>query len=98
MLQQPKGDDLVVATGESHSVRELCEHGRQAPGSASLPEAGHFTDSAGELDGVSGFPRTAGYDGLNHGRSVVPRTGERGREKHNRLPPTGAPQGLSHAR
>ena len=25
MLQQPKGDDYVVATGESHSVRELCE-------------------------------------------------------------------------
>ncbi len=25
MLQQPKGDDFVVATGESHSVRELCE-------------------------------------------------------------------------
>jgi GDPmannose 4,6-dehydratase len=25
MLQQPKGDDFVVATGVSHSVRELCE-------------------------------------------------------------------------
>jgi GDPmannose 4,6-dehydratase len=25
MLQQPKGDDFVVGTGESHSVRELCE-------------------------------------------------------------------------
>jgi GDPmannose 4,6-dehydratase len=25
MLQQPEGDDYVVATGESHSVRELCE-------------------------------------------------------------------------
>jgi GDPmannose 4,6-dehydratase len=25
MLQQPRGDDFVVATGESHSVRELCE-------------------------------------------------------------------------
>jgi GDPmannose 4,6-dehydratase len=25
MLQQAKGDDYVVATGESHSVRELCE-------------------------------------------------------------------------
>ncbi len=25
MLQQPTGDDYVVATGESHSVRELCE-------------------------------------------------------------------------
>ena len=25
MLQQPKSDDYVVATGESHSVRELCE-------------------------------------------------------------------------
>ena len=24
MLQQPKGDDYVVATGEAHSVRELC--------------------------------------------------------------------------
>ncbi|HET7823867.1 MAG TPA: GDP-mannose 4,6-dehydratase [Anaeromyxobacter sp.] len=26
MLQQPEGDDYVVGTGESHSVRELCEH------------------------------------------------------------------------
>jgi GDPmannose 4,6-dehydratase len=25
MLQQPEGDDYVVATGVSHSVRELCE-------------------------------------------------------------------------
>jgi GDPmannose 4,6-dehydratase len=25
MLQQPHGDDYVVATGEAHSVRELCE-------------------------------------------------------------------------
>jgi len=25
MLQQPEGDDYVVGTGESHSVRELCE-------------------------------------------------------------------------
>jgi GDPmannose 4,6-dehydratase len=25
MLQQPKGDDYVLATGVSHSVRELCE-------------------------------------------------------------------------
>jgi GDPmannose 4,6-dehydratase len=25
MLQQPKGDDYVVATGEAHSVKELCE-------------------------------------------------------------------------
>jgi len=25
MLQQPKADDYVIATGESHSVRELCE-------------------------------------------------------------------------
>jgi GDPmannose 4,6-dehydratase len=26
MVQQPRGDDYVVATGESHTVRELCEH------------------------------------------------------------------------
>jgi GDPmannose 4,6-dehydratase len=26
MLQQPEGDDYVIGTGESHSVRELCEH------------------------------------------------------------------------
>jgi len=25
MLQKPQGDDFVVATGEAHSVRELCE-------------------------------------------------------------------------
>jgi GDPmannose 4,6-dehydratase len=25
MLQQPKGDDFVVATGKSHTVRELCD-------------------------------------------------------------------------
>lgn len=26
MLQQPRADDYVVCTGESHSVREFCEH------------------------------------------------------------------------
>ena len=26
MLQQPRPDDYVVATGETHTVRELCEH------------------------------------------------------------------------
>jgi GDPmannose 4,6-dehydratase len=26
MLQQPAPDDYVIATGESHTVRELCEH------------------------------------------------------------------------
>lgn len=26
MLQQPEADDFVVATGETHSVREFCEH------------------------------------------------------------------------
>jgi GDPmannose 4,6-dehydratase len=25
MLQQPKADDYVVATGETHSVREFCQ-------------------------------------------------------------------------
>jgi GDPmannose 4,6-dehydratase len=25
MMQQPKADDFVIATGETHSVRELCE-------------------------------------------------------------------------
>ena len=25
MLQQPQPDDYVIATGETHSVRELCE-------------------------------------------------------------------------
>jgi GDPmannose 4,6-dehydratase len=25
MLQQPKADDYVIATGETHSVRELCD-------------------------------------------------------------------------
>jgi GDPmannose 4,6-dehydratase len=25
MLQQPKADDYVIATGEAHTVRELCE-------------------------------------------------------------------------
>jgi len=25
MLQQPEPDDYVIATGETHSVRELCE-------------------------------------------------------------------------
>jgi GDPmannose 4,6-dehydratase len=25
MLQQPEPDDYVIATGESHTVRELCE-------------------------------------------------------------------------
>lgn len=26
MLQQPKADDFVLATGETHTVREFCEH------------------------------------------------------------------------
>jgi GDPmannose 4,6-dehydratase len=26
MLQQPHADDFVVATGETHSVREFCDH------------------------------------------------------------------------
>jgi GDPmannose 4,6-dehydratase len=26
MVQQPEGDDYVVATGEAHTVRQLCEH------------------------------------------------------------------------
>jgi GDPmannose 4,6-dehydratase len=38
MLQQPAGDDYVVATGESHSVRELCE---QAFGHAGLDYRKH---------------------------------------------------------
>ncbi len=29
MLQQPEADDFVVATGETHSVREFCEHAFQ---------------------------------------------------------------------
>ena len=32
MLQQSKGDDYVVATGEAHSVRELCERAFQHVG------------------------------------------------------------------
>ena len=26
MLQQPEADDYVIATGETHTVREFCEH------------------------------------------------------------------------
>ena len=26
MLQQPQGDDYVLATNETHTVREFCEH------------------------------------------------------------------------
>ena len=36
MLQQPQPDDYVLATGETHSVRDLCEEAFSAPG-ARLP-------------------------------------------------------------
>src|SRR4030095_10027812 len=32
MLQEPQADDFVIATGESHSVRELVEHAFNAAG------------------------------------------------------------------
>ncbi len=32
MLQQPQGDDYVLATGETHSVREFCEKAAQCIG------------------------------------------------------------------
>ena len=32
MLQQPQGDDYVIATGESHSIREFVEHAFAAVG------------------------------------------------------------------
>ncbi len=32
MLQQPQGDDYVLATGESHSVREFCEKAARCAG------------------------------------------------------------------
>src|SRR5215467_1850992 len=32
MLQQPRADDFVIATGENHSIREVCEFAFQHVG------------------------------------------------------------------
>ena len=50
MLQQPKADDYVVATGEAHSVRELCE---AAFGHVGLD----YQDSSRSTRGTSAPPR-----------------------------------------
>lgn len=59
MLQQDKPDDYVIATGETHSVREFCEHAFKYAGinliwtGTGLDERGIDADTGKELISVS---------------------------------------------
>ena len=51
MLQQDEPDDYVIATGEQHSVREMCEHAFAQIG-VTLAWRGSGTDEVGVVDAV----------------------------------------------
>jgi len=59
MLQQDHPGDYVVATGESHSVRDFCEHAFQQAG-MELEWRGSGTSEVGVISGIS--ERTAPSD------------------------------------
>lgn len=52
MLQQDKPEDLVIGNGESHSVREFCEHAFRA-GGMELEWHGSGTDEVGVIRSVA---------------------------------------------
>ncbi len=52
MLQQPEGDDYVLATGETHSVREFIERAAEA--------IGFKLEWEGEAEQTKGVDRTTG--------------------------------------
>ena len=54
MLQQPAGDDYVLATGEAHSVREFAE--------LAFAEAGIAIEWRGEGAGERGLERGSGRE------------------------------------
>ena len=53
MLQQAIPDDYVIATGESHSVREFCEHAFGEAG-IRIEWRGSGTEEVGVIAGISG--------------------------------------------
>jgi GDPmannose 4,6-dehydratase len=70
MLQQDEPDDYVVATGEQHSVREMCERSFGEIG-VSLAWEGEGEEEAGvvsEIDEERLGEVRAGYEGLHGGR------------------------------
>jgi len=73
MLQQPGPDDYVLATGETHSVRELCEeafshtgldyreHVAQEAESFRAPETAQLVGDPGKAHRVLGWRRTVSF-------------------------------------
>jgi len=73
MLQQPQPDDYVLATGETHSVRELCEEAFsrvgldyrdfvvQEPESFRPPETAQLVGDPGKARRVLGWERTVSF-------------------------------------
>jgi GDPmannose 4,6-dehydratase len=53
MLQQPTADEYIIATGESHSVREFCELAFGQAG-IRIEWQGSGTDEVGVIGGISG--------------------------------------------
>ncbi len=76
MLQQPTADDFVVATGETHSVRELCQlafervglawedHVRTDPSRTRPAEVDQLIGDASKARGVLGWSPTVGFEEL----------------------------------
>jgi len=76
MLQQPEPDDYVIATGESHSVREFVElafahvglcwrdYVRQDPGLFRPAEVDHLVGNAAKARRVLGWKPTVDFAGL----------------------------------
>jgi len=72
MLQQDEPDDYVIATGEQHSVREMCEHAFAEIG-VTLVWRGSGPDEAGVVQAVDAERLTAArfvYESRGGGRSA----------------------------
>ncbi|MDY6987008.1 MAG: GDP-mannose 4,6-dehydratase [Thermodesulfobacteriota bacterium] len=69
MLQQDCPGDYVVATGESHSVREFCEHAFKEAG-IELEWRGSGTSEVGVVGGINGHEASFDSD-LQPGTSAV---------------------------
>jgi len=73
MLQRPQPDDYVLATGETHSVRELCEEAFSHLGldyrqhviregeSFRPPETAQLVGNPGKAHRVLGWERTVSF-------------------------------------
>jgi GDPmannose 4,6-dehydratase len=76
MLQQPQPDDYVLATGETHSVRDLCEeafshagldyreHVVQEAESFRPPETAQLVGNPGKAHRILGWKREVSFRGL----------------------------------